>query len=163
MTSTAFGELPAFVSGIRSLGNKTPILNSWAGDGTYWATNNPKVTNYYCVTYASVFGDDPSSAVRAMIASLKAANAAPGTGGFLGGADAIDGVVVAIKRAHGSTKGSALAAQLVKFKRVPVLGGRISFSSKLHTVYGRDYRVIQIQNNKASFKGLVRAKVIPKL
>ena len=163
VTSTAFGELPAFVSGIRSLGNKTPILNSWAGDGTYWATNNPKVTNYWCVTYASVFGDDPSSAVRAMIASLKAAGATPGTGGFLGGADAIDGVVTAIKRANGSTKGSALAAQLVKFKRVPVLGGRISFSAKLHTVYGRDYRVIQIQNNKASFKGLVRAKVIPKL
>jgi branched-chain amino acid transport system substrate-binding protein len=163
VTSTSFGELPALVSGLRSLGNKTPILNSWAGDGTYWVTKNPKVTNYYCVTYASVFGDDPSSAVRAMIASLKRANAAPGTGGFLGGADAIDGVVTAIKRAHGSTKGSALAAQLVKFKRVPVLGGRISFSAKLHTVYGRDYRVIQIQNNKASFKGLVRAKVIPKL
>src|SRR3954451_13463391 len=144
VTSTAFGELPAFVSGIRSLGNKTPILNSWAGDGTYWATSNPKVTNYYCVTYASVFGDDPSSAVRAMIASLKAAGTAPGTGGFLGGADAIDGVVNAIKRANGSTKGSALAAQLVNSKLVPVLGVRISFSGKLHTVYGRDYRVIQI-------------------
>ncbi len=62
VTSTAFGELPAFVSGIRSLGNKTPILNSWAGDGTYWATNSPKVTNYWFVTFASVFGDDPSSA-----------------------------------------------------------------------------------------------------
>src|SRR5215216_1760260 len=36
VTSTAFGELPAFVSGFRSLGNQTPILNSWAGDGTYW-------------------------------------------------------------------------------------------------------------------------------
>ena len=58
---------------------------------------------------------------------------------------------------------SALAAQLVKFHRVPGLGGRISFSTKLHTVFGRDYRVIEIQNNKASFKGLVRAKVIPKL
>src|SRR6478609_9414156 len=73
VTSTAFGELPAFVSGIRSLGNKTPILNSWAGDGTYWNTQNPKVTNYYCVTYASVFGDDPSKGVRAMIAALKGA------------------------------------------------------------------------------------------
>jgi branched-chain amino acid transport system substrate-binding protein len=163
VTSTSFGELPAFVSGLRSVGNKTPILNSWAGDGTYWVTKNPKVTNYYCVTYASVFGDDPSTAVRAMIGALKRANAVPGTGGFLGGADAIDGVVKAIKRAHGSTRGSALAAQLVKFRRVPVLGGRISFSAKLHTVFGRDYRVIQIQNNKASFKGLVRAKVIPKL
>ena len=38
VTSTAFGELPALVSGLRSLGNNTPILNSWAGDGTYWVT-----------------------------------------------------------------------------------------------------------------------------
>jgi branched-chain amino acid transport system substrate-binding protein len=163
VTSTSFGELPAFVSGLRSLGNKTPIINSWAGDGTYWVTKNPKVTNYYFVTYASVFGDDPSLAVRRMIAALKRAHTPPGTGGFLGGADAIDGLVTAIKRAHGSTKGSALAAQLVKFHRVPVLGGRISFSSKLHTVFGRDYRVIEINNNKARLRGLVRAKVIPKL
>ena len=36
VTSTAFGELPGLVQGLRTLGNKTPILNSWAGDGTYW-------------------------------------------------------------------------------------------------------------------------------
>jgi branched-chain amino acid transport system substrate-binding protein len=163
VTSTSFGELPALVSGLRSLGNKTPILNSWAGDGTYWVTKNPQVTNYYFVTFASVFGDDPSRAVRSMISSLKKAGSAPGTGGFLGGADAIDGLTTAIKRAHGSTKGSALAAQLVKFRHVPVLGGQISFSAKLHTVFGRDYRVIEINNNKAKLKGLIRAKVVPKL
>jgi len=163
VTSTAFGELPAFVSGLRSLHNNTPILNSWAGDGTYWAPSSPKVTNYYFVTYASVFGDDPSKDVRKMIAALKAAGATPGTGGFLGGADAIDGVSIAIKRAHGSLKGSALAAQLVKFNHVAVLGGKISFSAKLHTVFGRQYRVIKIQNNKASYVGPVTAKVVPKL
>jgi branched-chain amino acid transport system substrate-binding protein len=163
VTSTAFGELPAFVSGIRSLHNKTPILNSWAGDGTYWVTSSPKVTNYFYVTYASVFGDDPSKDVRKMIASLKAAGATPFTGGFLGGADAIDGVSIAIKRAHGSLKGSALAAQLQKFHHVAVLGGKISFSSKLHTVFGRQYRVMKIQNNKASYVGPITAKVIPKL
>jgi branched-chain amino acid transport system substrate-binding protein len=163
VTSTAFGELPAFVSGIRSLRNNTPILNSWAGDGTYWNTPSPKVTNYYFVTYASVFGDDPSKDVRKMIAALKAAGATPGTGGFLGGADAIDGVALAVKRAHGSLKGSALAAQLEKFKHQAVLGGKISFSAKLHTVFGRQYRVIKIQNNKASYVGPVTAKVVPKL
>ena len=163
VTSTAFGELPALVSGLRALGNNTPVLNSWAGDGTYWVTPNPKITNYYCVTYASVFGDDPNKAVRAMIASLTKAGAAPGTGGFVGGAAAIDGVTIAIQRAHGSTKGSALAAQLVKFKKVPVLGGKISFSAQYHTVFGRQYRVIQIQNNKAKYVGAVTAKVIPKL
>ena len=113
-----------------------------------------------------MFGDDPSKDVRKMIASLKAADPThrgPGTGGFLGGADAIDGVALAIKRAHGSLKGSALAAQLEKFHQVPVLGGKISFSPKLHTVFGRQYRVIKIQNNKASYVGPVTAKVVPKL
>jgi len=163
VTSTAFGELPAFVSGLRSLHNNTPILNSWAGDGTYWDTSSPKVTNYYCVTFASVFGDDPDPRVRAMIASLKAAGAQPGTGGFLGGADAIDGVYVAIQRAHGSLKGSALAAQLVKFNHVPVLGSKVSFSNKWHTVFGRQYRVIKTQNNVAKRVGLVTAKVLPNI
>ncbi len=163
VTSTAFGELPAFVSGFRSLHNNTPILNSWAGDGTYWNTPNPKVTNYYFVTFASVFGDDPSAAVRKMIASMTAAGAQPGTGGFLGGADAVDGVATAIRRAHGSLKGAALAAQMQKFKHVSVLGSRVSFSAKLHTVFGRQYRVIKIQDNKAKRVGLVTAKVVPKL
>jgi branched-chain amino acid transport system substrate-binding protein len=163
VTSTAFGELPAFVSGIRSLHNNTPILNSWAGDGTYWDTQDPKVTNYYCVTYASVFGDDPSAAVRQMIASLKAAGSPPATGGFLGGADAIDGVYTAIKRARGSLKGSVLAAKLVRFNHVPVLGSRVSFSKKWHTVFGREYRVIKTQANKAKRVGLVTAKVLPNI
>src|SRR5580765_1301250 len=163
VTSTAFGELPQFVKGFRSLHNNTPILNSWAGDGTYWVGGSPEVTNYYFVTFASVFGDDPSKDVRQMIASLKKAGSPPGTGGFLGGADAIDGGAVAIKRAHGSLNGTALANQLVKFKGVAVLGGPISFSSKLHTVFGRKYRVIKIQNNKAKLVGTVTAKVVPKL
>jgi len=163
VTSTAFGELPAFVSGIRSLHNNTPILNSWAGDGTYWVTKSPKVTNYYYVTYASVFGDDPSKDVRKMIGSLKAAGAPPFTGGFLGGADAVDGVFLAIKRAHGSLKGAALATQMEKFKHVGVLGGKISFSKKFHTVFGRQYRVMKIQNNKATYVGPITAKVIPNL
>jgi branched-chain amino acid transport system substrate-binding protein len=163
VTSTAFAELPALVSGLRSLGNQTPILNSWAGDGTYWVTKNPQVTEYYAVTYASVFGDDPNKAVRTMIADLKKAKAAPGTGGFVTGAAAIDGVVTAIRRARGSTEGAALSQQLERFKKVSVLGGTINFSRQLHSVFGRQYRVIRINNNKARVVGTVRAKVVPKI
>jgi branched-chain amino acid transport system substrate-binding protein len=163
VTSTAFGELPALVSGLRSLGNNTPILNSWAGDGTYWLTKDPQVTNYYFVTYASVFGDDPNPAVKQMISSLRKAKAPPFTGGFVGGAAAIDGLVLAIKRAGGSTRGVALAAQLEQFKQVPALASRISFSKRLHTVFGRQYRVVRIEDNKAKLVGLVRARVVPTL
>jgi branched-chain amino acid transport system substrate-binding protein len=158
VTSTAFGELPALVSGLRSLGNRTPILNSWAGDGTYWAPKNPQVTDYYLVTYASVFGDDPNPAVRKLAKQVKA-----GTGGFVQGAGTIDGIVTAIKRAGGSTNGSTLATQLERFKGVPTLAGKISFSPALHSVFGRQYRVIKIHNNKARVVGSVTAKVVVKI
>jgi branched-chain amino acid transport system substrate-binding protein len=158
VTSTAFGELPAFVSGLRSLGNRAPILNSWAGDGTYWVTKSPAVTEYYAVTYASVFGDDPNRAVRRLARQIKA-----GTGGFVQGPAAIEGVVTAIKRAKGSTNGTALSRQMERFKRLPTISGRISFSRNLHSVFGRQYRVIKIQNNKAKIVGYVTAKVVVKI
>src|SRR5207248_7489070 len=103
-------------------------------------------------------GDDPSAAVNKLAKQVHA-----GTGGFLAGPAAIDGLVVAIKRAHGSTNGAALAAQMEKFKKVPTLSGLVSFSPKFHTVFGRQYRVIRIQNNKAHVVGTVVAKVVPKI
>ncbi len=163
VTATAFGELPALVGGLRSLDNKTPILNSWAGDGTYWLPQGQDIDEYYLVTYASIFGDDPSKAVKDMITSLKNSGAAPGTGGFVTGAAAIDGVAEAIRRAGGSTNGAALARELEHFTRVPALGGNVSFSRNLHSVFGRQYRVLKIQDSSAKLVGTVRAKVIPKI
>src|SRR6266511_408060 len=157
-TAGAFGALSTFVSGLRSLGNNTPILNSWAGDGSYWLPTNPKVTNYWFVTFASSFGDDPSKAVNALAKKVKA-----GTGGFITGPSAIDGVVTAIKRANGSTKGIDLSRVMEKFKNVPTISGNVSFSPKLHTVFGRRYRVIRIQNNVPKVVGTVVAKVVPKI
>jgi branched-chain amino acid transport system substrate-binding protein len=157
-TAGAFGALSTLLTGLRTLGNNTPVLNSWAGDGTYWLPTNPKVTNYWFVTFASCFGDDPSKAINALAKSVKA-----GTGGFITGPSAIDGLVTAIKRAHGSTKGIALATVMEKFKRVPTISGNVSFSPKLHTVYGRRYRVIRIQNNVPKVVGTIVAKVVPKI
>ena len=157
-TAGAFGALSTLVTGLRSLGNNTPILNSWAGDGTYWLPANPKVTNYWFVTFASSFGDDPVKAVNTLAKQVHAA-----TGGFITGPSAIDGLVVAIKRAHGSTKGIALAKVMEKFRKVPTISGYVSFSKNLHTVFGRRYRVIRIQNNVPKLVGTVVAKVVPKI
>ena len=88
-TAGAFGALPQIISGLRTLGNTTMVLNSWAGDGVYWVTKDPQVTNYTFVTYASIFGDDPVPAINKLAKALKA-----GTGGFVTGSAAIDGVIV---------------------------------------------------------------------
>jgi branched-chain amino acid transport system substrate-binding protein len=156
-TAGAFKSLGPFVTGIRSAHNKTPILNSWAGDGTYWVGGlNPKVTNYWFVTYANAFGHDPNPAVNKLAKAVQA-----GTGGFITGPSAIDGVVTAIKRANGSLVGSKLAAVMQKFHNVPTLSGKVSFSKRLHSVFGRQYRVIEINNNNPIEKGLIRAKKVP--
>jgi branched-chain amino acid transport system substrate-binding protein len=157
-TAGAYGALSTFVSGLRSLGNNTPILNSWAGDGTYWLPTNPKVTNYWYVTFASCFGDDPVPAVNKLAKAVKA-----GTGGFVTGPSAVDGVAAAIKRAHGSTKGIVLANIMEHFRKVPTISGNVSFSKKLHTVFGRRYRVIRIQDNVPKVVGTVVAKVVAKI
>jgi branched-chain amino acid transport system substrate-binding protein len=157
-TAGAFGALSTMITGLRSVGNNTPVLNSWAGDGTYWLPASPKVTNYWFVTFASSFGDDPSAAVNKLAKQVKAA-----TGGFITGPSAVDGVVTAIKRAHGSTKGIALAKIMEHFKNVPTISGNVSFSPKLHTVFGRRYRVIRIQNNVPKVVGTIVAKVVAKI
>ena len=166
VTSTAppFGAQVPIMNGLRTLGNNTPILNSWAGDGNYWYTPDPKVTNYYYVTFASAFGDDPVPAVRALAKKNAAAIAKAGsTGAFVTGPAAIDGILVALKRTGGNTSGAALAAQMEKFKNVPTLSGLVSFSKQLHTVYGRQYRVIAVQNNTPKVVATIKAKVVPKI
>ena len=163
-TAAAFGAQVPIVNGLRTLGNNTPILNSWAGDGNYWYTPNPMVTNYYYVTFASAFGDDPVAAVNAVARRSKAAIAKAGsTGGFITGPAAIDGLLTAMRRAGGSTNGTRLAAQMERFRNVNTLSGKVSFSKSLHTVFGRQYRVIRVQNNVPRVVGTVKAKVVPKI
>src|SRR6476659_5384041 len=154
-TAGAYGALAPLVTGLRTLGNNTPILNSWAGDGTYWLPKSPKVTNYYFVTYASSFGNDPNPAVNKLAKQVHAA-----TGGFVAGPAAIDGLVTAVRRANGSTNGAKLASVMEKFRKVPTLSGLITFSPQLHTVFGRQYRVIKIQDNTPRVVGTVVAKSV---
>jgi branched-chain amino acid transport system substrate-binding protein len=156
-TAPPWGAMVPILNGLRTLGNNTPMINSWAGDGNYWLPKDPQVTNYYFVTYASVFGDDPSKVANGWAKAVK-----PSVGSYITGPAALDGVVTAIKRAK-STQGVALAAQLEKFKKVPTASGLVSFSPQLHAVFGRAYRVIQIQNNQPKVVGSITAKVVPKI
>jgi branched-chain amino acid transport system substrate-binding protein len=155
---TSFGvDQPAFVTGLRSLHNNTPIIDGWGSDGNYWWPQSPPVTNFYYLTFASVWGDDPSKQIRAFEAKMKAAGHPAQTGGFMGGAAAIQGIAHAINLAHGSTNGAKLASIMVKFHKFPTISGKVSFSAGLHTVFGRRYRVIFVNDNKARYVGSVTA------
>jgi branched-chain amino acid transport system substrate-binding protein len=157
---TAFDGLAPFVGGLRALGNNTPIINSWGGDGNYWWPKSPPVKNYYYVTYGSIYGDDPVPAVNKLVTFVKAANGGhlPATGSFIPGADLVDALVTAIKQSHGSTRGGLLASKFEHFKNFPVTSGKITYSKTQHSVTGRAYRVMFVNNNKAKFLRLWTTK-----
>jgi branched-chain amino acid transport system substrate-binding protein len=156
-TSTAFDDMPAMVGGLRSLGNDTPIICGWSCDGNYWLPEG--TDNFYLVTYASVFGDEPSDEVKELIAAMEEQDQAPGTGGFVTGAAAIDAIAAAIEET-GSTEGESLAEAFEGFDGLETISGEISFSPEFHSVFGREYRVMEVQNSQPAFVEL-RAATSP--
>jgi branched-chain amino acid transport system substrate-binding protein len=147
-TSTAFDDMPAMVGGLRSLGNDTPMICGWSCDGAYWLPEG--TSNFYVVTYASVFGDDPSDEVKELISEMEAQDQAPGTGGFITGAASIDAIAAAIEET-GSTEGEQLAEAFEGFDGLETISGAISFSEEFHSVFGREYRVMEVQDSQPSF------------
>ena len=160
---TAFGELPQFVGGIRSAGNKTPIINSWGGDGTYWNPKSPKVTEYYVNNYASSFGDDPNKSVNSLLGALLKAKKVPYTASFVLGAATIDLLAAALKKTGGSTNGAKLAAAFQSFRNQPTISGPVTYSAKLHSVTGRPWRIMKVQNNKETFVRMWKTKSVAKI
>lgn len=164
MCTTAAPDVSTFVSSVRSLGNQTPMLAPWSLDGTYWLPKNPKLaTNIWTDSYASIYGDDPNPKVRALIKKLTAQGHPPTTGGFVTGAAAVDGIVAAYQKAGKTLDGAKLAAAMEQFKGLPTISGAVSFSPQLHTVFGREYRILKVTNGKGKFMGLVKAGGLAKI
>lgn len=158
MCATTQQDLPTFVSGVRGGGNQTPIAGPWSMDGAFWLPKSKRVSdNIYVVTYASVYGDDPSEDVKALIEKMKQQDAAPATGGFVAGASAIDGIVEGVEQNNGSTDGGKLAATMEGFKALDTISGTVSFNEEFHTAFGRQYRVIEIKDGQPKFIGTVEA------
>jgi branched-chain amino acid transport system substrate-binding protein len=157
--ATTQQDLPTFVSGVRGLGNDKPIIGPWSIDGAFWLPKSNRVAdNIMLVTYASVYGDDPNEEVRSLIQQLTAEDTPPATGGFVAGAAAVDGIVAAIEETGGSTEGEELATALEGMQDLETISGAISFSPEFHTVFGREYRIIEIQDGKPAFVDMVKAE-----
>jgi branched-chain amino acid transport system substrate-binding protein len=156
--ATVAGDATTFVSSLRGAGHEAPILGPWSLDGTFWLPKNQKeATNIWAVSPASTYGDDPNAEVNKIVKELTAENKQPVTGAFLLGAGAVDGIKAAVEENEGSTEGEALATSMEAFENLETVSGPVSFSSELHTAFGREYRLIEVTNGKAKFVELVKA------
>ena len=139
------------LAAIRNGGISTPVISGFGMDGAFWMGALPNLSNFYDVTYASVFGDDPSKKVQDLLAAFKAKTGqAAGTSGLITGASSIEAFAYAAKRAK-SFDGKLLAAQFNKFVRIPLTAGPTSFTSTLHVNVNRPMAVLQVQNGKHMF------------
>lgn len=139
------------LAAIRNAGINTPVISGFGMDGAFWLGAVPNLSNFYDVTYASVFGDDPKPLVKNLLAAFKKKTGQDAaTSGLITGASSVEAFALAAKRA-GSFDGKALATQLEKFKAENLTAGPTSFSSTLHVNVKRPMAVIQVTNGVHHF------------
>lgn len=136
---------------IRNAGVKTPIISGFGMDGAFWLGAVPNLSNFYDVTYASVFGDDPNAKVNDLLAAYKTATGQDAaTGGLITGASSVEAFALAAQRAK-SFDGKALAAQMDKFQNEALTAGPTSFTPQLHVSVTRPMAILKITNGKHAF------------
>jgi branched-chain amino acid transport system substrate-binding protein len=137
---------------VRAGGVSLPTLSGIGMAGTYWLTSVPHLSNYYTMSSASIYGDDPNPEVNTFVKEyVKAYGGLPQTDAAVGGYTAGQMIDIAVQEAGGVTKGSVLAGLLEKFKNVPLLSGPTTFTKTLHIPASRPLVVIKYTNGKPAY------------
>ncbi|HEV7639913.1 MAG TPA: ABC transporter substrate-binding protein [Gaiellaceae bacterium] len=151
------------VQQLRQQGIDAPIIGNDAFDGDYWYKKTvPELSNFWYNESSSIFGNDPDPKINAFWTKYTKVTKGPpqvSFGGF--GYSAVQALAVAIKRA-GTTKGTAVAAQLNKFRNEPLLLGT-TFTPKLHIDTHRAGRMMEIQTGKHTVAAVVKPQKQPPL
>jgi branched-chain amino acid transport system substrate-binding protein len=136
---------------LRAGGVETPVVSGFGMDGAFWLGAVPDLSDFYFVTYASVFGDDPNPKVTELLSAYKSLTGSDAaTSGLVTGASSIEAFALAAEQA-GSTNGADLAAALEAFDNVELTAGPTSFSPQLHVNVTRPMAVMQVQDGSHSF------------
>lgn len=139
------------LAAMRNAGVNTPVISGFGMDGAFWLGATPNLSNFYTVTYASVFGDDPNAKVVDLLAAFKEKTGQDAaTGGLITGASTIEAFKLAAERA-GSFDGVALSDEFNKFDNEDFTAGPTSFSPDLHVNVKRPMAVITVTGGKHQF------------
>jgi branched-chain amino acid transport system substrate-binding protein len=148
---------------LRAAGINQPLLGSESWDGDYWLEGVPNLTDYYFVTYGSVFGNDPRPAVADFFKKFQAKwNKAPVTSHAITGYSVIEAWSRAVERA-GTFDTDAVRAELQKFKDEPLLAGPTTYTENEHINMQRDLLLMEVKDGKqGNIIEVVRAQQMPK-
>jgi branched-chain amino acid transport system substrate-binding protein len=156
---------PAGVSATRQLraaGVNQPLLGSESWDGDFWLEGVPNLSDFYFVTYGSVFGNDPRPEVAAFMDSFKKKwNRAPVTSHAITGYSVIEAWTKAVTTA-GTFETDKVREALQTFKNEPLLAGPTTFTADQHINMQRDLLLIEVKGGKTgNIVEVVRAEKVP--
>lgn len=137
---------------IRAAGVDLPTLGGIGMAGTYWLDAVPDLSDFYTVSTASIYGDDPNAKVNDFVKKFVDDNGAPpATDAAVGGYSAGEMIFDALKETKGDTTGSKLAAVLDTFKDEPLLAGLTTYTPTLHIPADRPLAVIRYTDGKPAY------------
>jgi branched-chain amino acid transport system substrate-binding protein len=147
---------------LRAAGINQPLLGSESWDGDYWLEGVPNLTDFYFVTYGSVFGNDPRPEVSDFMKKFGAKwNHPPVTSHAITGYSVIEAWTRAVERA-GSFDADKVRAELQKFKDEPLLAGPTTYTEDAHINMQRDLLLMQVKDGKqGNIVKVVRAEMMP--
>lgn len=136
---------------LRQAGVNKPIVSHYGMDGAYWTAGIHNLSNFFAMSPASIYGDDPVPAVNALASQFKTETGqAPSTGTFVFGADVAIILRAAIQKA-GTADGPALNTALENLGPVKVVAGTVTIDPTYHAIFDRPVRVIEATNGKFHF------------
>ena len=147
---------------LRAAGINQPLFGSESWDGDYWLEGVPNLTDFYFVTYGSVFGNDPRPEVAEFMKKFDAKwKHAPVTSHAITGYSVIEAWTRAVERA-GTFDADEVRAELQKFKDEPLLAGPTSYTESAHINMQRDLLLMQVKGGKqGNIVQVVRAETMP--
>jgi branched-chain amino acid transport system substrate-binding protein len=147
---------------LRAAGINQPLLASESWDGDYWLEAVPNLSDFYFVTYGSVFGNDPRPEVKEFMEKFQAKfKDRPVTSHAITGYSVIEAWTRAVERAA-SFEADKVREVLESFKDEPLLAGPTTYTKDSHINYQRDLLLMEVKDGKqGNIIGVVKAEKMP--
>jgi branched-chain amino acid transport system substrate-binding protein len=137
------------VKQLRDAGVNSAIVSNGAFDGDFWYKDSiPDLSDFYFITSASIWGDDPSPEVNEFVDTYVARTGERPQNNFSFYGYAAMHILARAAEAAGTTDGEAVVAVIEGFDQEPVAGMLVTFSEDAHIDTAREVRVIGVENGE---------------
>lgn len=146
---------------LRAAGVDAPVGAGVAMAPDFWFASVPNLSNFYYLSHASLYGNDPRPKVNELLAAYKARyGQVPGVPYIVMGYSVVEAWELAVRRA-GRVDGEAVAKELKKFKEESLTAGPYTFTEAYQIQLRQPRLLMAIENGQPKVIEIRRNDWIP--